>query len=114
MANYLDAVARDYKSSEETGRVSTLANGQPSDNPGSVHQLRYGSTNGGLVTLADTQTIEILAHFARERIPERYVELKVLHSVTNPPTEVCMPKLLERLANLKSLRMYPTSLMLNS
>lgn len=45
--------------------------GQPSDNPGSVQQIRYGNTNGGLVVLSDVQTIEILAHFARERIPER-------------------------------------------
>jgi catalase len=47
--------------------------GQPSDNPGSVQQVRYGQTNGGLVVLSDTQTIEVLAHFARERIPERWV-----------------------------------------
>ncbi|OAA71507.1 catalase [Cordyceps fumosorosea ARSEF 2679] len=56
--------------------ISTLANGQPSDNPGSVQQVRYGNTNGGLVVLSDTQTIEVLAHFARERIPERSVHAK--------------------------------------
>jgi catalase len=56
--------------------VSTLANGQPSENPGSVQQIRYGNTNGGLAVLSDTQTIEILAHFARERIPERSVHAK--------------------------------------
>jgi catalase len=50
--------------------------GQPSENPGSVQQIRYGETNGGLVVLSDTQTIEILAHFARERIPERSVHAK--------------------------------------
>lgn len=33
-------------------------------------QLRNGS-GGGLVLLQDTQLIETLAHFARERIPER-------------------------------------------
>lgn len=60
---------RGYKSAKNL--ISTLANGQPSDNPGSVQQVRYGNTNGGLIVLSDTQTIEILAHFARERIPER-------------------------------------------
>lgn len=53
------------------GRLTPIITGQPSPNPGSVHQIRYGNSNGGLVTLADTQTIEVLAHFARERIPER-------------------------------------------
>ncbi|KAK4071360.1 uncharacterized protein Triagg1_6021 [Trichoderma aggressivum f. europaeum] len=56
--------------------TATLANGQPSANPGSVQQVRYGQTNGGLVLLSDTQTIEVLAHFARERIPERSVHAK--------------------------------------
>lgn len=54
----------------------TLANGQPTDNPGSVQQVRYGQSNGGLVVLSDTQTLEVLAHFARERIPERSVHAK--------------------------------------
>ncbi|OAL46351.1 catalase-domain-containing protein [Pyrenochaeta sp. DS3sAY3a] len=54
----------------------TLANGQPSENPGDSEQIRYGSTNGGLVTLSDVQLVEILAHFARERIPERSVHAK--------------------------------------
>lgn len=79
MANYLHAVARDSNQPSDPSRLSTLANGQPSDNPGSVHQVRYGNTNGGLVTLADTQTIEVLAHFARERIPERQVHFHVLN-----------------------------------
>ncbi|KAL2207339.1 heme-dependent catalase [Sarocladium strictum] len=56
--------------------ISTLANGQPSENPGSVQQIRYGQSNGGLIVLSDTQTVEILAHFARERIPERSVHAK--------------------------------------
>ncbi|KAL5602301.1 hypothetical protein FOBRF1_009834 [Fusarium oxysporum] len=56
--------------------MSTLANGQPSENPGSVQQVRYGKSNGGLIVLSDTQTIEVLAHFARERIPERSVHAK--------------------------------------
>ncbi|KAL7811182.1 catalase domain-containing protein [Trichoderma aethiopicum] len=56
--------------------IVTLANGQPSSGPGAVRQIRYGDTNGGLVVLSDTQTIEVLAHFARERIPERSVHAK--------------------------------------
>ncbi|GFP56073.1 peroxisomal catalase [Trichoderma asperellum] len=48
----------------------------PSADPGSVQQVRYGDSNGGLVVLSDTQTIEVLAHFARERIPERSVHAK--------------------------------------
>ena len=34
--------------------------------------MRNGS-GGGLGLLQDTQLIETLAHFSRERIPERYV-----------------------------------------
>ncbi|RSL87609.1 hypothetical protein CEP51_002126 [Fusarium floridanum] len=56
--------------------LCTLANGQPSENPGSVQQVRYGNSNGGLIVLSDTQTLEVLAHFARERIPERSVHAK--------------------------------------
>ncbi|CAH0018861.1 unnamed protein product, partial [Clonostachys rhizophaga] len=62
--------------SKENPEISTLANGQPSDSPGSVQQVRYGNTNGGLVVLSDVQTVEVLAHFARERIPERSVHAK--------------------------------------
>jgi catalase len=54
----------------------TLANGQPSENPGASQQIRYGNTNGGLVVLSDVNTVEVLAHFARERIPERSVHAK--------------------------------------
>lgn len=75
MANFLTAVARD-NDAPKGSRTSTMANGQPTPNPGSVQQIRFGNTNGGLVTLADTQTIEVLAHFARERIPERSVHAK--------------------------------------
>ncbi|PCD21357.1 hypothetical protein AU210_016323 [Fusarium oxysporum f. sp. radicis-cucumerinum] len=60
----------------QSNPMSTLANGQPSENPGSVQQVRYGKSNGGLIVLSDTQTIEVLAHFARERIPERSVHAK--------------------------------------
>ncbi|KAI9163084.1 Peroxisomal catalase [Paramyrothecium foliicola] len=54
----------------------TLANGQPSDNPGTARVIRHGDSNGGLVVLADVQLVEVLAHFARERIPERSVHAK--------------------------------------
>lgn len=37
-------------------------------------QVRSG--RGGLVLLQDTQLIENLAHFSRERIPERYVVVR--------------------------------------
>ena len=45
--------------------------GQPVEDPSSALQIRAGQGNGGLSVLADTQLIETLAHFARERIPER-------------------------------------------
>lgn len=41
-------------------------------------QLRNGA-GGGLVLLQDTQLIESLAHFSRERIPERYVSLPCIN-----------------------------------
>jgi catalase len=52
------------------GRSQCLS-GQPTPNPGSAQQIRYASTNGGLISLNDVQLVEVLAHFARERIPER-------------------------------------------
>ncbi|KAN0094041.1 catalase domain containing protein [Hyaloscypha variabilis] len=54
----------------------TLAGGQPSEDPSSALQIRAGQGNGGLSVLCDTQLIETLAHFARERIPERSVHAK--------------------------------------
>jgi catalase len=51
---------------------SNLDVGQPVEDPSSALQIRAGQGNGGLSVLADTQLIETLAHFARERIPERY------------------------------------------
>jgi len=39
-------------------------------------QIRASHGNGGLSVLCDTQLIETLAHFARERIPERSVHAK--------------------------------------
>ncbi|KAK5206785.1 catalase A [Exophiala xenobiotica] len=56
--------------------VYTLAEGQPSSNPSAAAQIRLSHGNGGLSILADTQLIETLAHFPRERIPERTVHAK--------------------------------------
>jgi catalase len=36
-----------------------------------------GQQGGGLGLLQDTQLIETLAHFSRERIPERYVTYRL-------------------------------------
>ncbi|KAF2720606.1 catalase P2 [Polychaeton citri CBS 116435] len=54
----------------------TLAEGQPCVDPSSAQQIRLGGSIGGLAVLSDTQLIETLAHFARERIPERSVHAK--------------------------------------
>ncbi|KAI1848199.1 hypothetical protein JX266_005912 [Neoarthrinium moseri] len=62
--------------SDSNDPLYTLSNGQPSDKPGSARQVRYGDTNGGLLVLNDVQLVEVLAHFARERIPERSVHAK--------------------------------------
>ncbi|RDW63355.1 catalase [Coleophoma cylindrospora] len=56
--------------------VTTLAEGQPSFDPTSSVQIRSSPRGGGLVLLQDTQLIETLAHYARERIPERVVHAK--------------------------------------
>ncbi|EPE32951.1 Heme-dependent catalase-like protein [Glarea lozoyensis ATCC 20868] len=53
----------------------TLAEGGPIGDPATVVRLNR-SSGGGLVLLQDTQLIETLAHFARERIPERVVHAK--------------------------------------
>ena len=45
--------------------------GCPSADP--TTSLRINNNGGGLLLLQDTQLIETLAHFARERIPERLV-----------------------------------------
>ncbi|KAN0096527.1 catalase [Hyaloscypha variabilis] len=56
-----------------TAPVYTLAEGQPQANPGASYSLNKSGGRGGLILLQDTQLIETLAHFARERIPERVV-----------------------------------------
>ena len=53
----------------------TLAEGQPQHRNDTSEQLRTGS-GGGYVLLTSTQLIENLAHFSRERIPERSVHAK--------------------------------------
>ncbi|KAK9369427.1 putative catalase [Lipomyces kononenkoae] len=53
----------------------TLAEGCPYASNVTSVQVRNGS-GGGLVLLQDTQLIETLAHFSRERIPERVVHAK--------------------------------------
>ena len=53
----------------------TLAEGQPQHRNDTTEQLRTGS-GGGFVLLTSTQLIENLAHFSRERIPERSVHAK--------------------------------------
>ncbi|ERS95255.1 catalase [Sporothrix schenckii 1099-18] len=56
-------------------RQYTLAEGQPQPANNTSVQLRNG-LGGGYVLLQDTQLIETLAHFSRERIPERVVHAK--------------------------------------
>lgn len=53
----------------------TLAEGAPFPRNDTVNQLSTGS-GGGYVLLTSTQFIETLAHFSRERIPERSVHAK--------------------------------------
>jgi len=55
--------------------VYTLAEGRPLPHNNTTSQLR-NNFGGGLSLLQDTQLIEILAHFSRERIPERVVHAK--------------------------------------
>lgn len=45
--------------------------GCPYANNASSVQLRSSTGRGGLVLMQDTQLLETLAHFNRERIPER-------------------------------------------
>lgn len=47
--------------------------GQPWPNPGASLSINKPGGRGGLILLQDTQLIETLAHFARERIPERLI-----------------------------------------
>jgi len=60
----------------EKNPVYTWAEGRPSDDPTTTLQIRSKVGGGGLALLQDTQLIETLAHFSRERIPERVVHAK--------------------------------------
>ncbi|KAE8443850.1 hypothetical protein EG329_001259 [Mollisiaceae sp. DMI_Dod_QoI] len=72
----------------------TLAEGCPQQNPAASFSINKPG-KGGLILLQDTQLIETLAHFARERIPERQVsivhakaagalgEFEVTHDITD-------------------------------
>lgn len=52
----------------------SLLVGRPVQDPSAATILRGGQgSRGGLALLEDTQLIETLAHFPRERIPERFV-----------------------------------------
>lgn len=63
-------------SHEPQNQVYTLAEGQPRASNVTSEQLRTGGGGGGFVLLTSTQLIETLAHFSRERIPERTVHAK--------------------------------------
>jgi catalase len=54
----------------------TLAEGQPRARNDTAEQLRTSGGGGGFVLLTSTQLLENLAHFSRERIPERVVHAK--------------------------------------
>ncbi|KAK5065337.1 hypothetical protein LTR84_001175 [Exophiala bonariae] len=61
----------------EDAPVYTLAEGRPVQDPTSAVVLRGPKVRGGgLALLEDTQLLETLAHFPRERIPERVVHAK--------------------------------------
>ncbi|KAB8079413.1 catalase-like domain-containing protein [Aspergillus leporis] len=64
-------------------RYYTLAEGCPFASNSTSIQLRNGS-GGGLSLLQDTQLIETLAHFSRERIPERVVHAKAAGFLSKP------------------------------
>ncbi|KAK2048164.1 catalase [Colletotrichum somersetense] len=73
--------------------VYTLAEGRPVQDPAASVILRWPQVRGGgLGLLQDTQLIETLAHYPRERIPERVVhakaagawgEFECTHDITN-------------------------------
>ncbi|KAI1395384.1 catalase [Hypoxylon fuscum] len=56
----------------------TLAEGQPLPRNDTSTQIRTRGGGGGFVLLTSTQLIENLAHFARERIPERSVHAQAV------------------------------------
>ncbi|GAQ47372.1 catalase [Aspergillus niger] len=62
--------------------LGNLPPGCPYASNASSVQLRSG--NGGLLLMQDTQLIETLSHFARERIPERVVHAKAAGYISSP------------------------------
>ncbi|KAF2807036.1 catalase-domain-containing protein [Mytilinidion resinicola] len=79
----------------------TLAEGRPVADPASAQHFG-GQGIKGLVLLQDTQLIETLAHFSRERIPERVVhasavgafgEFEVTHDVTDITSAAFLSKI---------------------
>lgn len=54
-----------------------MSTGVPYANPSTAQQFGNGSIKG-LMLLQDTQLIETLAHFSRERIPERVVHARAV------------------------------------
>ncbi|KAF2204561.1 catalase [Delitschia confertaspora ATCC 74209] len=79
--------------------VYTLAEGRPVQDPTTQVVLRGPKVRGGgLALLEDTQLIETLAHFPRERIPERVVHAKAAGAwgefeVTHDITDITSAKL---------------------
>ncbi|KAH8702330.1 putative catalase [Talaromyces proteolyticus] len=78
----------------------TLAEGCPYARNDTSVQVRNGS-GGGLVLLQDTQLIETLAHFSRERIPERVVHAKAagaygVFECTNDCTDITSASFLNK------------------
>ncbi|KAF7591839.1 hypothetical protein BBP40_001036 [Aspergillus hancockii] len=61
---------------KKTPRQYTLAEGQPLLDPAVSTTLPTSYGGGSLTTLGDTLLLETLAHFNRERIPERVVHAK--------------------------------------
>ncbi|KAK0713920.1 catalase-like domain-containing protein [Lasiosphaeria miniovina] len=59
-------------------RLYTLAEGCPYADPATAQRFSDGSPIKGLMLLQDTQLIETLAHFSRERIPERVVHARAV------------------------------------
>ncbi|KAK3367515.1 catalase-like domain-containing protein [Podospora didyma] len=75
--------------------VYTLAEGAPYADSTTAQRFSDGSPVKGLMLLQDTQLIETLAHFSRERIPERVVharavggwgEFEVTHDISHLTT----------------------------
>lgn len=63
------------KDMDSSQRYYTLAEGVPLPRNDTIQQLSTGS-GGGYVLLTSTQLLENIAHFSRERIPERPVHAK--------------------------------------